>query len=255
MPLVIAQRQQAYGIFDISLALLRFIVLVLLAFFCLSGFLKIMAGVLPAHWLKPSWAFGYLTHGAMLLVALGFIAVLKSSSEMSFGLNWPKGKTYFWPALWIGGLGGLVMLVVDHYPDLLAHRSPAGPYSTALGNMIPWLIMQGTLVGVSEEIVFRSLFLGYLIVRLGRKFSIGPFDISAAGVLIAVVFSLAHASSFWSMPFAAAFGQQVYAIGYGLLGAYLFEQSGSVLAPIIAHDAGDLVEWGCRFTLSAAWSN
>jgi membrane protease YdiL (CAAX protease family) len=253
MPLSIDEHYQARDSGEVARALLQFVILVCVSFFCLTSFIKFAATLLPASWLKPAWAYGYVTHSAMLLVALAIITILKPHFRGDFGLHWPKGKSYLWPALWIGGLGGLLMLVVDHYPQVLTRHAPIGPYSTAPGNMIPWLIMQGTLVGISEEIAFRSLFLGYLITRLGRKIRLFSFDVSIAGVVIAVAFSLAHASSFWHESFAAAFGQQIYAIGYGLLGAWLLEKSGSVLAPIVAHDAGDLVEWGLRFALTAAW--
>jgi membrane protease YdiL (CAAX protease family) len=77
--------------------------------------------------------------------------------------------------------------------------------------------------------------------------------VSLAGVIIAVGFSLAHATAFWHVPFPSALGQQVYAIALGILYAYLFEQSGSVLAPAIAHNAGDFIEWSLCFALRAIW--
>jgi len=67
------------------------------------------------------------------------------------------------------------------------------------------------------------------------------------------LFSLAHADAFRHVAVVTALGQQVYAIGFGLFCAYLFEKSGSILAPVVAHNSADFVEWACRFALRG-WS-
>jgi membrane protease YdiL (CAAX protease family) len=246
------QRSFSYG--DLSASIARFLALVIVTLLATISLGKWGVGVLSGSWMKHSWGGGYVMHFAMLAVALALIAIIKPGFDGNFGLTWPRGRSYIWTGIWIGALGGLLMLAVDHYPELLAHRPPHGPYSTKLDNMLPWLLMQGIFVGISEEIVFRSLFLGYLYARITRRVRIGPTDISAAGIFVALFFSLAHADTFWHTDFISALGQQIYAIGYGLLGAWLFEKSGSVVAPICAHNAGDLVEWGCRFALTSAWT-
>ena len=86
-----------------------------------------------------------------------------------------------------------------------------------------------------------------------RNVRIGTLRISVAGIIVAVTFSLAHAQAFWHTSLFSALGQQLYAIAIGILCAYLFEKSGSLLAPAIAHNAGDFVEWCCCFTMTALW--
>jgi len=111
--------------------------------------------------------------------------------------------------------------------------------------------MQGLVVGITEETVFRGLFLSYLLNRISYRVRLGAFEVSAAGILIAIVFSLSHARAFWQTTLFSALGQQIYATAIGIFCAYLFEQSGSLLAPAIAHSAGDFVEWSCCFVMSA----
>jgi membrane protease YdiL (CAAX protease family) len=236
-----------------SAVLAQFAVLVALTWLSIFGLIDLAVRDLPAGWVKPGWPYGYATHAVQLLVALGFIAILKPSFRGNFGLGIPKARHYLWQALWIGALFGPLMLVVDYYPDLLHRRAPPGPYSLTPGNMAPWLLMQGIFVGISEEILFRSLFLGYLIHRVPIRLKFGRYAFSLAGIIIAVAFSLAHAGAFWHVPFPSALGQQAYAIAMGIFYAHLFEQSGSVLAPAIAHNAGDFVEWCLCFALRAAW--
>jgi len=235
----------------VIVVLAQFSALVMLQLSGTIALLRPIRALFPKSWLHQTWSYGLAAHTAGFLVALALMSVLKPFFPGTFGLSLPKGRSFVWPALWIGTLGGLLMLGVDHYPELLMRRAPIGPYSTNPANMIPWLLIQGGVVGLTEELVFRSLFLGYLITRIPTRVHLGSIDISVAGISIALLFSLAHASAFWHVPLIAALGQQIYAIGFGLLCAYLFEQSGSIVAPIVAHSAGDLVEWSCRFALTA----
>lgn len=61
---------------------------------------------------------------------------------------------------------------------------------------MPWLFMKGAPVGPTEEIVFRGLFLGYLLCLYPRRVKLFGQEVSVAGIVIAVVFSFAHADSF-----------------------------------------------------------
>jgi hypothetical protein len=46
-------------------------------------------------------------------------------------------------------------------------------------------------------------------------------------VIVALLFCVSHVSSFWTESFGAAAGQQVYALLWGVIYAYWYEQSGS----------------------------
>jgi membrane protease YdiL (CAAX protease family) len=208
----------------------------------------------PAHYIKTPWIYGYLSHACLLLIALGFMAVLKPFFGGNFGLQQPRpGKSYVWLAFWVGVCFGFLMLVVDYYPSLIRHSAPPGPYATNLWNVVQWLLMEGVVVGFTEEALFRGLFLGYLVSRITRSVRIGAARISVAGIIVAATFSLAHVQAFWHTSLLSALGQQLYTIAIGIFCAYLFEQSGSLLAPAIAHNAGDFVEWCCCFTMTALW--
>ena len=148
----ISDRYLARSNVDRVLALCQSVLLVALFVFAMNGTLGIVNAHLPANWTAGGWRQGYVLHFVMLLVALGFIGILKPFIGSRFGLCWPKGETYIWPALWVGVLFGLLMLVVDYTPELLHHQAPKGPYGTELTNMVPWLAMQGIFVGISEEI-------------------------------------------------------------------------------------------------------
>ena len=73
----------------------------------------------------PTLQWLYMQHGFQLLVALIVIAILKFRFvPADYGLHWPRGKNYIWPAILWGTFFGVLMTVVDYAPHLLAHTKP-----------------------------------------------------------------------------------------------------------------------------------
>jgi membrane protease YdiL (CAAX protease family) len=202
----------------------------------------------------PTLPWLYVHHLAQTLLALVAIVLIKRFMRFDAGLRWPPGKTYLWPAILWGVFFGVLMTVVDYAPDLFAHRAPALGYPLNTANVLGWLGFEGIYVGPTEEILFRSLLVGYLIAAMPGKVRLGPYDVSWAGVIVALIFALAHLPSFLTRPSWAALGQQIYAFALGILYAYWLEKSRSVIAPVVGHNVGDVVEYAIVFTLVARWS-
>jgi membrane protease YdiL (CAAX protease family) len=80
------------------------------------------------------------------------------------------------------------------------------------------------------------------------------YEMNGAGLVVAAVFALMHAGSFFSDPFWSASGQLVYAFALGVLYAYWLEKSKSVLAPIVGHNVSDLTEYALLFLMVAFWA-
>jgi membrane protease YdiL (CAAX protease family) len=97
---------------------------------------------------------------------------------------------------------------------------------------------EGVFVGPTEEVLFRGLIIGYLAATVPARLRLGRLDLSLGSVAAAMIFALSH-WSYGVAPVAVALGQQVYAFALGLFYAYCFERSGSLLAPILAHNASD----------------
>jgi membrane protease YdiL (CAAX protease family) len=89
--------------------------------------------------------------------------------------------------------------------------------------------------------------------RTSGRVRLGKFDMHIAGVILALLFGLAHLTSFWERTVWYALGQQVYAFALGILCAYWREKSRSLLAPIIGHNVGDAVEYALMFLMTWAW--
>lgn len=192
------------------------------------------AAVLP--WL-------YMQHGMQLLLALVAIAVVKRFVPADYGLHWPRQKTYLLPALLWGSLFGILMTLVDYAPQLIAHAKPDPGFPLNRSNIIGWLFFEGVYVGPTEEIPFRALLVTLLAATMPGRLRLGRFEMNWAGILVALLFALLHLANFRLRPWPLALGQQVYAFLLGVLYAYWLEKSRSVVAPIIGHNVGDVVEY------------
>lgn len=186
----------------------------------------------------------YMQHGFQLLVALIVIAVLKFRLlPADYGLHWPRGKSYIWPAILWGTFFGVLMTVVDYAPQWLTHTKPDPGFPLTSANIWGWSVFEGIYVGPTEEIPFRALLVTYLAVTMPGKVRIGRFNMNWAGVIVALIFALLHANNFDMRHWPQALGQQCYAFALGILYAYWLEKSKSVVAPIIGHNFSDLVEY------------
>jgi uncharacterized protein len=202
------------------------------------------------HWGSPHgpvlWWL-YLHHAFQLLLGLIGIAVVKRFVPADYGLHWPPGRTYFAPALLWGVAFGVLMTLVDYAPQLLAHTAPALNYTVTTTNVVGWLGFEGIYVGPTEEIPFRALLVTYLAATMPGRLRLGRFDMNWAGIIVAIMFALLHATNFATRPFPEALGQQLYAFALGVLYAYWLEKSRSIIAPIIGHNAGDVTEYAILF--------
>ncbi len=111
-----------------------------------------------------------------------------------------------------------------------------------------WLFFESVYVGPTEEVPFRALLVTYLAAAMPGKLRVGRFAMNWAGVIVALIFALLHGTNFSLRTWPAALGQQVYASMLGVIYAYLLEKSNSVVAPIIAHNPSDGVEYAIVYS-------
>jgi len=114
---------------------------------------------------------------------------------------------------------------------------------------VGWLFFEGVYVGPTEEIPFRALLVTYLAATMPGRLRIGRFEMNWAGVIVALIFALLHATNFNLRAWPMALGQQIYAFLLGVLYAYWLEKSQSIVAPIIGHNLSD----GVEYAILLAW--
>jgi membrane protease YdiL (CAAX protease family) len=201
--------------------------------------------------LAERWPLAALAQGFALVLALSGIAIARRRlPDADFGLRWPRVD-----AAWIGKAIGwavalaVVMVVVDDGAGLLHGRAPL---TTAEGptDLAGWLAFNLLLVGPCEEVLFRGLLLGVLVALSPSRVRYGTRSISTAGIVIALLFALAHARSFTVEAWPLALGQQVYAFAFGLLYVGWRERSGSLLMPVVVHGLSDVIEEAAVYVLA-----
>ena len=234
------------------LPILLVIVLGLLALqFAFSAAALVMHSISPGGaW--PNWLQITVAEAFELLFALVGIAIARRLlRDADFGLRWPAAKTYLgWAVFW-GLAFALIMLVADHWRELIVLQPPAVPEKATPLNVAGWLGFELLWVGICEETLFRGLLLGVLIALSPSRIRICGIEISTAGITLALVFALAHAGNFATRPFDEALAQQVYAVALGIIYAWLRERSGSLLPAIVAHSLSDFGETAMVFLLAS----
>ena len=207
---------------------------------------------------QPLWGdhvSAFLLLAILFQALLGLAAILVMRRLLPAAddhLRWPPGRSYAGLALLIGLGMGAVMLVADYWPALLAQEPPNLSYSTSTIDSAGYLLGMAT-TGLAEETIFRGLLVGMLVVLVPGRLRIGSLDLPVAAYLVALLFGLAHWKSFVIDPFHQALAQQIYAFAWGLAYVWLMERSKSLLAPIIAHGAGNFSEVAAVIALNAAW--
>jgi uncharacterized protein len=201
------------------------------------------------------WQNLYYHHAIQLVLSLLAIVFLKPFLRGDHGLHMPRGKSYIGAAIAWGVFFGVLMTLVDYAPQILAHKPPADqPYPLTPLNIGGWLSFEGIFAGPSEEVLFRGLLVTYLMTAIPGRVFFRNYDVSAGGVIVAVIFALAHLGGFFTHPFPMALGQLIYTFALGIFYAYWFEKSKSLLAPVIGHNVSDVIEYILIFAMVAVWS-
>lgn len=203
-------------------------------------------GGAPLHG-PPTLTWLYVQHAIQLAIGLLLIAAVKRRVPADYGLHWPRGRTELLPAALWGAIFGVIMTLVDYAPQLWAHTHPELGYPLTQRNVTGWMCFEFLYVGPTEEIPFRALLVTYLAATMPGKIRIGRWQMNWAGVIVAIIFALLHATNFSVRSWPLALGQQIYAFILGVLYASWLEKSRSIVAPIIGHNMSDGVEYAIMF--------
>lgn len=197
----------------------------------------------PAAWADRPWIFVALAITFQAVVGvLAILATRRLVPRAETYLQWPPGRSLAGLALAIGIGMGLVMLVADYWPAMIAGAVP-DDYPTAPLDAGGWIFAMA-ITGLAEETIFRGFMIGLLVAFLPQRVRVGRIDLPLAALIVAGLFAAAHWRSFVVSPFHLALAQQIYAIVWALVYVWLMERSRSLLAPIIAHGTGNAVEVG-----------
>lgn len=191
---------------------------------------------------RGSWLHYVNHHTVQMLLALALIGLLGRGRFAAWGLNlrnagesWRLLTRGFFPIL-------LVTLLAGHALVPLLTATPPARFAEGLPRPVDlagMLFFSFLLVGLSEEIVFRGLFQTALARFWRGSVRIAGVEVPTAGLWAAVIFTIAHVSFVLAPPWIAQADprQLVLAFVLGIYYARAYRSTGSLLAPVLAHNA------------------
>ncbi|WP_422122363.1 CPBP family intramembrane glutamic endopeptidase [Planococcus sp. X10-3] len=224
-----------------SILWVLFFTFLLLAVPRLSG---IIANLFDYQAIDPDGAYAWISvrHMIQALIILIFIVILNIVRPLKYGFGWGNkevGKKYVVSFTIIFGAGSLV----SHVLTILTGSFQHFPYPLAASNILGQLSFQLFLSGPSEELIFRAFAITMLGIVIKNRWFKGK--VSAANIIAAVIFGLAH-MSFSFAPFAVVYNpfQVVMAIVLGLFYGDCYEKTKSIYYPMMMHSISNIVMVG-----------
>jgi uncharacterized protein len=185
------------------------------------------------------WVQRYDHHLWQMVLAIILIGLLGRGRWDRWGLNLHRWRTSlnglrhgFFPQL-------LLALIAGEFLVPILTGTHAVSYPLSLVDFLGLFTFMALFSGLSEEILFRGLMQTWLAQFWRRGIAFMGVSISTAGLLTAVIFSLVHIN-FRLSPFEVthfSVPQLILAFVMGVYYAVMYERTGSLLAPIIAHNA------------------
>ena len=198
--------------------------------------------------------FAYISvhHIVQMLIALLAIIILNKKYKIDFGFslgNKKLGMKY----LLIFTVAVLIFTIISYGIRYFSNQIIHYDYPLNAKNVIGTLGFQLLLSGTSEEVLFRALPIGVLTFWIGsnkeRKFT--KLNISREVIIAAVLFAIAHIR--WTInPFSIDMNylQLIYCFVLGIVDGKVYQESNSVLYPIIMHGISNVIMVGLGYIFS-----
>lgn len=233
---------------------LKSILYVLFLTFILLGVPK-LSGMIASFFdyraIDPDGVYAWISvhHIIQALIFIIIIVLLNMSKPIEYGFGWGNkevGKKYVLSFTLIFGAGSLA----SHLLMILTSSFQQFSYPLNATNIIGQLSFQLLLSGPSEELIFRAFAITMLALVIKNRVFNGKA--SAANIIAAVIFGLAH-MSFSFAPFAVSYSpfQVVLSFVLGFFYGDCYEKSKSMYYPMMMHSISNVVMVG--FTIIATF--
>jgi len=205
--------------------------------------------------IDPDGLFAWISVHHIVQLALGLLIlwILGKSLDLDFGLKIGDRKRGMKSIALFAAF--MTVYVAVGYTIKLSGGEISNDFALNARNVIGTLGFQLLLSGPSEEILFRALTITMLVYASGQKTAKnGRLRLTYQCVVAAALFSIAHIN--WTlMPptISVDIMQLFYAFGLGLLYGMVYQQTGSVLYPIIMHSISNVWMVGAGYILSSVF--
>lgn len=200
------------------------------------------------------WIRGIYDTVALAAYTVGVLRLVQKHQPADYGVRWPGGRSYVAEAIGAGLLLGVVAALVDYGPQILRHLPPQRTEFPLTGlNVIGWLSYQALFAAPADELLFRGLLVTYLTQAMPGRLAWRGYEMNGAGVAVAALFAFAELGNDLKFPLVSVLGQMLYTFAFGVLFAFWYERSRSLLAPVIGHAALGVAKFAVLFAMVARW--
>ena len=169
-----------------------------------------------------------------LVWVLSLVFILKVISAQSIGLKWPAKKIQLFTGALIGTSMAILFFVIEKF--WFIELLPNG--SISVGR----LLFEFLMPGLSEELIYRGVFLGILNHYLGYQWKFFNTRFGWVLVLVSLMFVMAH-EIVWMGNIPAMIELVMMALIYG----YLREKTNSIWPSVLCHSCADGVYYFLAF--------
>jgi membrane protease YdiL (CAAX protease family) len=142
----------------------------------------------------------------------------------------------------LGVILALIGILLDYLPKVVAGGSETGPaYPLTVVNVLGMMSFQWVFVGIFEEPLIRGLVQTHLMNKLKGAVTIFKWDFHSGTVITAIVFGVGHFGPhiFFGSSWLSLIPHLVIATLIGLCLGYIYQETGSLVGPILMHNVYD----------------
>jgi membrane protease YdiL (CAAX protease family) len=189
------------------------------------------------------WIPKYIADAAAFIVGTIIIWRVSRGKYEDYGFTLKRNDLKIRTSIALGLTFGLLGFVLDHLGEIMsgAPWEPAHPYGLTILNVVGMLSFQWIFVGIFEEPITRGLVQTYLLERLKGSVRIFCWDLHIGSVFTALIFGLGHLGPhlFFGRSWVGLVPHLSFAIAYGFCSSYIYQQTRSLVGPVIMHNLTD----------------
>ena len=192
---------------------------------------------------SSTWIPKYIGDSIAFAVAMIIIWRISQGRLGEYGFTLARRNLKIKSSIILGVLIGLMGILLDHFPELIAgvEFEPAHSYPLTVLNVLGMMTFQWIFVGIFEEPITRGLVQTPLMNELKGTVRIFKWDFHIGSVITAIIFGVGHfgphiffGGSWINLPLHLAF-----ATLYGFGSSYIYQETKSLAGPILMHNMVD----------------
>ncbi len=192
---------------------------------------------------SSTWMPKYIGDSVAFAVAMIIIWRVSQGRLGEYGFTLARRNLKIKFSIILGVLIGLMGVLLDHFSELIAgvKIEPAHPYPLTGINVLGMMAFQWIFVGLFEEPITRGLVQTPLMNKLKGSVKIFKWDFHIGSVITAIIFGVGHFGPhmFFGGSWLTLAPHLLFATAYGLCSSYIYQETRSLVGPILMHNVVD----------------